>query len=99
MGLIIDFMEAGAVSPLSPLLPLLDRLPASFLRFLRENEIDPREYVAADNLPRFIRINPRRPITEEALAVQFPSLLRTAWLSDFFHLDGSVALASTEAYK
>jgi len=70
---------------------LLAKLPTSFIQFLKDNEVDPEVFVAADDLPRYIRRNPRKHVSEKVLTEELgTSLLAISWLDGFFGLDGEV---------
>jgi len=92
--------EAASSTPPQQKPSLLELLPAAFLSFLKANEIDAAEYCDADNLPRYIRVNARRPVDAEALRREFGASLRAvAWLPGFFSLEHDVQLAASPSYK
>ncbi|CAG8520474.1 4321_t:CDS:2 [Paraglomus occultum] len=75
--------------------------PASFQKFLKENEIDPAVYEIKD-LPRYIRINPRdqNPIDRNELEFQLgTTLYSVSGLDGFFRLDGNAKIVGCQAYK
>ena len=67
--------DASVDSAATPL--RLESLSPAFRRFLEENQVDPDGYLhqlnnVAPSLPRFVRINPRNPISEAGLFRQLP---------------------------
>jgi hypothetical protein len=50
-------------------------LPPSFKTFCSENNIDPRIYDLAFSIPRYVRLNSRRPIDLDTLKKQFQAAM------------------------
>jgi 16S rRNA C967 or C1407 C5-methylase (RsmB/RsmF family) len=74
-------------------------LPASFVAFLRDNSIDEALFEHAYRLPRFIRMNPARPVPVAVLADELQCTVLPTGLANFYQLDGSVKIAHTPSYK
>eukprot|EP01135_Chromosphaera_perkinsii_P003715 Nk52_evm33s252 gene=Nk52_evmTU33s252 len=78
-----------------------DNLPLSFMKFLEENEIDPKIYDMAHKLPRYVRVDPcANPVRQEDIEKELGTeLKRVVWLNNFFELDGSIRIANSSMYK
>lgn len=88
----------------SEVVSLLDRLPKSFIEFLRFNGVNPSvlDLGEASSLPRFVRVNPRNPISSSALSVQLgvdEVNIEDTELDGFLKIPGTVKIASSDAYK
>jgi hypothetical protein len=91
----------------------LATLPKGFLSFLSANGVHPSVYGDAamsssiagmspgKRLPRFIRVNPRTPVTLEQLQLQLaPAIVEPTPLTHFYRLPaGDTPIASIDAYK
>ncbi|CAM6038045.1 unnamed protein product [Sphagnum compactum] len=80
--------------------PSMPPLPAAFLRFLEQNQIDAAVYSAAHALPRYVRLKEQAVLElveiEEELGVK---LTRVAWLPGFFSLPPDAQIAGSCAYQ
>jgi hypothetical protein len=72
-------------------------LPDALRRFLQDNGVDPAVYEAAATLPRYVRVNPRRPIAAEALSAQLGCEVRAAALPGFLRLSGDAKIVQCDA--
>jgi 16S rRNA C967 or C1407 C5-methylase (RsmB/RsmF family) len=82
---------------------MLAKFPPAFLQFLTDNGVDPSVYAGpAETLPRFVRVNPRSPISLEDLQAQFTPLPVTVPqlpLPGFWQLPHDAQLANSPCYK
>ena len=94
---------AGATLTVDSTRTLHSILPPCFLQYLSDNGADTSVYKKPlHNLPRFVRVNPRRPVSQAELEEQLGSpLTPIPWLAPatFFALDGSKKIAGTDAYR
>ncbi|CAK4680628.1 unnamed protein product [Aphanomyces euteiches] len=73
-------------------------LPAAFVDFLNEHEIDPHVYdVDPSAMPRYFRTKDES-VTEEELRKHFDQVERVPWLRCFYAIPSSVSLATSELY-
>mmetsp|Transcript_11776 Transcript_11776/g.24709 ORF Transcript_11776/g.24709 Transcript_11776/m.24709 type:complete len:472 (-) Transcript_11776:52-1467(-) len=79
----------------------MNRLDESFRSFLASNGLDASIYKNCENIPRYIRINPRMPDTTVSdLEVQLGTVLKQVdWLPHFYSFPDSVGIAGSDAYK
>jgi 16S rRNA C967 or C1407 C5-methylase (RsmB/RsmF family) len=89
---------------------LTKTIPDSFLKFLESNGVDPSfmdSLPNPDELPRFVRVNPRKPITSEQLSKEINDLeensqvqVKETILKDFYQiLPGTVKIAGLSSYE
>ncbi|CAK4081625.1 unnamed protein product [Aphanomyces euteiches] len=73
-------------------------LPAAFVDFLNEHEIDPHVYdVDPSAMPRYFRTKDES-VTKEELRKHFDQVERVPWLRCFYAISSSVSLATSELY-
>ncbi|KAJ7564239.1 hypothetical protein O6H91_02G008800 [Diphasiastrum complanatum] len=75
-------------------------LPEAFLKFLKQNQIDPSVYKAAQSLPRYIRFKPS--INDEISSIEKDigtDIKPVSWLPGFFYIAPKANIAGSEAYK
>lgn len=49
------------------------RFPLEFIQFLNENNVDPAVFAQHD-LPRYVRVNPRNPVSKEEYLQELQSI-------------------------
>ncbi|KAI8082564.1 S-adenosyl-L-methionine-dependent methyltransferase [Gilbertella persicaria] len=83
----------------------IDKLPASFKQFLKENDIDPEIYTVA-TLPRYVRLNTHLPTEKRPTVHDLRQQLDTEevypvkGLENFFRIQlSSKRISDTQAYK
>lgn len=80
-------------------LPLNTVVSPEMLLFMKENNV-PLDAYDIKELSRFIRINPKKSITIEDLAVQLNATpQRVPWLPSFYRLTREISIATSQAYK
>ncbi|KAL1525040.1 hypothetical protein AB1Y20_019913 [Prymnesium parvum] len=77
-----------------------DAFPAAFLAFLERNGVHPDNYRAVADLPRYIRLHPRRAPSIEEISRQLGARCAPVeWLPGFYRLPSSVTIARAPAYR
>eukprot|EP00697_Spironema_sp_BW2_P002057 gnl/Spiro4/12765_TR6765_c0_g1_i1.p1 gnl/Spiro4/12765_TR6765_c0_g1~~gnl/Spiro4/12765_TR6765_c0_g1_i1.p1 ORF type:complete len:355 (+),score=72.35 gnl/Spiro4/12765_TR6765_c0_g1_i1:131-1195(+) len=78
-------------------------LPPRFVDFLTENGISPEAYhfhLRVGEQFRFIRLNPRNPVSVEELTAEFGVVPDPVpWLPGFFRLPATTQIASSRSYR
>ena len=74
--------------------------PPAFVAFLRRNDIHPDNYRTVDDVPRYLRVNPRSPLSVEELERQLQARCEpVSWLPGYYKLASHVKIAGTDAYR
>ena len=74
-------------------------LPPAFLSWLSAHNLSPLIYTLALALPRYVRLNPRRPAPLTTLEAELGALLQPTSLASVYAVPSSTALASSAPYK
>lgn len=80
--------------------PMPSTLPPSLVSFMQDNGLPQEVYKGADEIERYVRANPRRPLGLRELEEALGHAPRPVpWLPELFSLPASVKVAASNAYK
>ena len=72
--------------------------PPAFRAFLEANGVHADNY-SVEDVPRYIRVNPRSALTQEEVERQLPRSEPVGWLPGYYRLPADVKIAACDAYR